>query len=158
MKQILLSVVLLVLTVSARAESEVLVRDIWMRESVPGQNSASLQLSLTVTKRARLLGLKSAWAESVEIQRLSPQHGKIQAQVISSVSLPRNHALVFREHKLALMMVGLKRPLHVGDRVPVSLTLEFPKNRLRIVEAEAEVKPLALSYKHYEQNNVYDHR
>ena len=46
----------------------------------------------------------------------------------------------------------------MGDQVPVSLTVELPGKQVRIVEVEAEVKALALSYKHYGGEDVHDHR
>ena len=151
-------VVLLALAGNAWASNDVLVDKVWLRESVPGQKSASLQLNLTVTKQAKLVKVDSPWAAWVEIQRLSPSRGKMKAYVVPSVRLSRNRTLVFGEHSVALMMVGLKQQLNVGDRVPVSLTVEFPDRRARTVEVEAEVRPLELSYKHYEGHEVHDHR
>jgi copper(I)-binding protein len=158
MWQKLLCVALLVLTGNVWASDEVLVEKVWLRESVPGQESASLQLNLTATKPARLVGVSSPWATAVEIQRLSPGRGKMKAHVVQSLRLSRNRTQVFGEHSVALMMVGLKQPLKVGDHVPVSLTVEFSGKRARIVEVEAEVRALELSYKHYGGHEVHDHR
>ena len=158
MWQKLLYVALLVLASNAWAGDDVLVDKVWLRESVPGQESASLQLNLTATKPARLVGVSSPWAARVEMQRLSPVRGKMKAQTLPGLRLSRNRTLVFGEHSFTLMMVGLKRPLKVGDHVPVSLKLEFPGKQVRVVEAEAEVRALELSYKHYEGGAVHDHR
>jgi len=154
----LVCVILFALASNAWANDEVLVDMAWLRESVPGQTSASLQLKLTATKPARLIGVSSPWATAVEIQRLLPSRGKMKAHALPSVHLSRNRALVFGEHGIALMMVGLKQPLTVGDHVPVSLTVEFPGKRVRTVEVEAEVKALELRYKHYGGQEVHDHR
>jgi len=158
MRQKLLLVALLVLTGNAWAGDEVLVDQVWLRESVPGQESASLQMTLTATKPATLIGVSSPWTAAVEIQRLFPRRGKIQAHAVKSLHLSRDRAVAFGEHSVALMMVGLKQPLKAGDHVPISLTVEFPGKRMRIVEAEAEVRALALSYKHYGGEQVYDHQ
>lgn len=149
---------LLALAGNAWASDEVLVDKVWLRESVPGQESASLQLNLTVTKPAKLIRVSSPWAAAVEIQRLSPSRGKMKAQAVPDLRLSRNRTLVFGEHSIALMMVGLKQPLNVGDHIPVSLTVEFSGRRMRTMEVEAEVRPLELSYKHYGGHEVHDHR
>jgi hypothetical protein len=146
------------LTSNAWAGEEVLVDKVWLRESVPGQESASLQLNLTVTRPANLIGVSSAIATGVEIQRLLPSRGKMKVQAVSKLRLLRNRTLVFGEHSFALMLTGLRQPLKVGDRVPVSLAVEFSDKRVRIVEAEAEVRPLALSYKHYGGQEVHDNQ
>ncbi len=158
MLQSLLCAVLLLLTGNTLAGTEVLVEKVWLRESVPDQGSASLQLNLTATKPARLIGVNSPWAEAVEIQRLLPSRGKIQAHVMQSLFLSRNRTVAFGEHNFALMMVGLKKPLKVGDHVPVNLMVELSGKRVRTVRVEAEVKELALSYKHYGDEKVHDHQ
>lgn len=154
----LLCAALLAIAESAWASNEVLVEKAWLRESVPGQTSASLQLNLTAIKPARLVGVSSPWAEAVEIQRLSLGQGKVTARAVPDLNLPRNQAVTFGEHNISLMMVGLKRPLNVGDSVPVKLTVEFPDKRTHVVEVEAEVRRLQLSYKHYSGQEVHDHR
>lgn len=153
-----LCVVLLLLAGNVWAGSEVLVDKVWLRESVPGQTSASLQLNLMLTGSGKLLRVSSPWASSVEIQRLSLRRGKVESRAVSSLRLSRNTTVVFGERGVALMMLGLKQPLNVEDHVPVSLTVELPGKRIRVVEAVAEVKPLALSYKHYSGEEVHDHR
>jgi copper(I)-binding protein len=153
-----LCVAILILAGNAMAGDEVLVDKVWLRETVPGQQSASLQLNLTATKPAKLVSVSTAWAESVEIQRLSPARGKIKARVVPSLSLPRNRAVVFGERSFSLMMVGLKQPLVVGDLVPVTMMVEFSGKRVRVLEVKAEVKALELSYKHYGGKVVHDHR
>jgi len=149
---------LLVLAGNIWASDEVLVEKAWLRESVPGQESASVQMNLTVIKPAKLLGVSSPCAARVEMQRLYQSRGKIKTRAVQSLRLSRSRTLVFGERSVALMMFGLKQPLKVGDHVPVSLTLEFSGKRARIVEVEAEVLPLELSYKHYGGQAVHDHR
>jgi copper(I)-binding protein len=154
----LLCAVLFTLVNNAWASDEVLVDKAWLRESVAGQESASLQLKLTVTKPAKLIGVSSPWAAAVEIQQLLPNRGKMQSRAVTSLRLSRNRALAFGEHSFALMMLGLKQPLKVGDQVPVSLTVEFSGKQVRTVEVEAEVKALELSYMHYGGQEVHDHQ
>lgn len=138
--------------------SDVLVNNAWLRESVPGQNTASLQMNLTSIKPARLVAVSSPLSAAVKIQRLYPERGKIKAREIGSLRLPHHYTVVFGEKDFALMLVGLKQQLNVGDHVPVSLTVEFSDKRTLKIDVKAEVKPLDLSYKHYSDHEVQDHR
>jgi copper(I)-binding protein len=138
--------------------NDVLVNDAWLRESVPGQDAASLQLNLTSNKAARLVEVRSPLAAAVKMQRLYPVRGKVKAHDVASLRLPARYTMVFGGNNFALMLTGLKQQLNAGDRVPVSLTLEFAGKHTRKVEIEAEVKPLELSYKHYQSREVHDHR
>lgn len=149
--------ILIGMMANARA-GEVLVENAWLRESVPGQNTASLQLNLTSIKPAKLIAVSSPLSAAVKIQRLYPERGKIKAREVGSLRLPRRYTVVFGEKNFALMLVGLKQPLTAGDSVPVSLTVEFAGKRTLKLDVKAEVKPLELSYKHYSGHEVQDHR
>jgi periplasmic copper chaperone A len=158
MWQKLVGIALLALAGNAWAGSDdVLADNAWLRESVPGQTAASLQLNLTATRPARLLAVSTPLAATVQIQQVSPRPGGVEAHVLRSLSLPRGRAVSFGEHGLSLMLVGLKQPLNVGDHVPVSLTVKLADGQVRKLEVQAEVKPLELSYRHYEQEEVHDH-
>ncbi len=137
---------------------DVLVENAWLRESVPGQSSASLQLHLTSTRPARLVAVATPLAEAVKIQRLFAGQGKLKAREVGSQRLPRNRAVVFGERGIELMLTGLKHPLNVGDHIPITLTVEFANKHTRKVEVEAEVRALDLSYMHYSGDEVHDHR
>ena len=156
MWQKLFGAALLVLAGNAWAE-EVLVDNVWLRESIPGQTTASLQLSLTTTKPGMLLAVSTPMAESVQIQQVMPRAGKVNTQVLPSLRLPHSRSVNFGEHGLALMLLGLKAPLSAGSRIPVTLTVRSFDGQLHKLETQAEVRPLELSYKHYQKDGVYDH-
>jgi len=154
-----LCIVLLALAGNVWAgDYDVLAEKAWLRESVPGQNSVSLQLNLTAMKPATLLAVETPLADRVKIQRLSAGRGKLVARDVSSLRLPRRRAVAFGDRGVALMLTGLKRPLNVGDKIPVTLTVAFARGQVRKVEVEAEVRPLDLSYMHYSGQEVHDHR
>jgi len=139
--------------------NDVLVENAWLRESVPGQHSVSLQLNLTSIKPARLIAVSSPLADAVKIQTLSPAgRGKMKAHEVDSLRLPRRRTVVFGENGVALMMAGLKQELNAGDHVPVTLTIELTGKHIRKLEAVAEVRRLELSYKQHSGQPVQDHR
>ncbi|GAB4127415.1 MAG: hypothetical protein Fur0040_10290 [Sideroxydans sp.] len=149
---------LLVLSgVACAGSSDVLVDKVWLRESVPGQQSATVQMNLYATKPARLLGVSSPVAAGGEIQNVEKRHGRMQTGVAPSLKLPPHTTVVFGERGLYLVLTGLKQPLNVGERVPVSLQLEVAGKR-QTLNVEAEVRALELSYQHYRDPSVKDHR
>jgi periplasmic copper chaperone A len=159
MWQKLMGIVAFALVSNAWAgDNDVLVDNAWLRESVPGQNTVSLQLSLTSIKPARLVAVTSPLAEVVKIQLLSPVRGKMKAREVSSLRLPRRRTVVFGENGVALMLRGLKQELNAGDHVPVTLTVELADEHIRKLEVVAEVRRLELSYKQYSGRTVQDHR
>jgi len=156
----LMAVMLLGAASSAWAGShDVMVKNAWVGETVTGQTTVSVQLDLTCTTASgRLVALDSPVAESVEIQRLWPSGGKVKMAKVRNVRLQRGRAMSFGEHfSYSLMMLGLKQPLKIGQQVPLTLTVMLSDGNKVTVEAQAEVRALELSYKHYQGEKVQDH-
>lgn len=137
---------------------DVVVKDAWTSETVPGQTTASVQLDLTcTTSSGKLIAVDSPVAESGEMQRRWPSGGKIRMVPQKKVRLPHGRAFSFNERTISLMLLGLKQPLKVGDQVPVNLTVVLANGDKRVVEVKAEVRALELSYKQYKDAGTADH-
>jgi periplasmic copper chaperone A len=137
--------------------NDVMVDKVWMRESVPGQTSATVMLNLSVTKAARLLSISSPVAETGEIQGVVLRHGKLQTGTVDSLKLDAHSTTLFGARGMYLSLVGLKQPINAGDHVPLTLVVEMGGKQMTI-NTEAEVKALELSYQHYNDPTVKDHR
>lgn len=137
--------------------NDVMVDKVWMRESVPGQKSATVMLNLSVTKAARLLSVSSPVATAGEIQGVVMRHGKLQTGTVDSLKLAAHSTNIFGTRGMYLTLVGLQQQLKPGDRVPLSLVLEIGGKSLTI-NTQAEVRALELSYQHYNDPTVKDHR
>gem|GEM_PF-471234 len=156
-ERLLLAAILLLAALPVRAAGDVIVDKVWMRESVPGQTAATVQLNLYVARQARLLGVSSPLAASGDIRQVVKRGGRMQQRRLSELKLAAHSNMVFGERGIYLMLHGLKQPLNVGDKVPITLSLRLG-GKLRTVEAAAEVRALELSYKHYNDPAVMDHR
>jgi copper(I)-binding protein len=137
--------------------NDVMVDKVWMRESVPGQKSATVMLNLSVNKAGRLLSVSSPVAAGGEIQGVVMRHGKLQSGTVDSMKLAAHSTTTFGTRGMYLTLVGLKQALNVGDRVPVSLVVETGGKTITI-NTEAQVRALELSYQHYNDPTVKDHR
>jgi copper(I)-binding protein len=137
--------------------NDVIVDKVWMRESVPGQTSATVQMNLTVTKAARLLSVSSPVARSGELQGVVMRHGQLQTETVSSMRLNAHSITLFGTRGTYLSLVGLKQALNAGDHVPLTLVFDVGGKTVT-VSTEAEVRALELSYQHYNDPTVKDHR
>ncbi|MBU0623190.1 MAG: copper chaperone PCu(A)C [Gammaproteobacteria bacterium] len=137
--------------------NDVIVDKVWMRESVPGQTSSTVQLNLSVTKAARLLSVSSPVAAAGEIQGVVMRKGKMQTATVNSMQLRAHSTTLFGSRGTYLTLVGLKQPLVVGERIPITLVVEVAGKK-QTVNTEALVKALELSYQHYNNPSVKDHR
>ena len=158
MQRILFGLAALALSsLSWAGANDVMVDKVWLRESVPGQQSVTVQMNLYVTKPSRLLSVSSPVASSGEIQNVEKRQGKMQATTADSLKLVPHSTIIFGTRGIYLVLNGLKQRLNVGDHVPVSLVLEVG-GKQQTVNVEAEVKALELSYQHYNDPTVKDHR
>lgn len=128
----------------------------WIGESVPGQATATLQLNISTVKAVSLQSVTSPAAESVEIHNLIRQKDSMKVQVIPSLALPDHSTTQIGTRGLFLMMKGLKQPLKIGDRIPLSMAFTFADKKTKIIEAVAEVKKMDLSYKQFGTKGIYD--
>jgi hypothetical protein len=157
MRRFLFLILTLLIAPQAFAARDVIVDKVWMRESVPGQTAATVQLNLYVTKDVKLVGINSPLAAGGEIRHIMKRGGKMQQRTLRDLKLAGHSNTLFGERGLYLMLTGLKQPLNVGDRVPVTLELKAG-GKVRVIETEAEVRQLELSYKHYNDPAVMDHQ
>jgi hypothetical protein len=138
--------------------NDAVVSHVWVGESIPGQNSATLELNITTVTPAKLISVSTEAADRVEIHRVFQNRGKMNAQVVDSLPLPAHRTTAFGSHKLFLMLVGLKRELNIDDQIAVSLEIEYANQRKQTISVEATVKKMALSYKHLGSAEIHDHR
>ena len=138
--------------------NDAIVNKVWVGESIPGQNSATLELNITTVEPAKLISVSTEAAERVEIHSVAQHKGKMSAHVVDSLPLPAHHTTAFGSHQLFLILVGLKRELNIDDRIPVSVMIEYANHRKQTFDVVATVKKMSLSYKHLGSEEVHDHR
>jgi copper(I)-binding protein len=114
-------------------------------------------LNLSVTKAGHLLSVRSPVAASGEIQGVVMRNGRPQAGAVESLKLPAHSTTLFGTHGVYLTLIGLNKPLNIGDRVPVTLVVEVA-GKSQTIDVQADVKALELSYQHFKDPNVKDHR
>lgn len=155
--------ILLVITVLCSSNAwagpyDPIVSKAWVGESIPGQTTATLQMNVTTVKAVNLLSVSSPVAEKIEIHSLMNHKGVMKRQVVGSLPLADHRTTIFGSGGLFLMMTGIKEPLQIGNKIPLNLVFSFPDKQTKTIAAEAEIKKMELSYKHYGPNEVYDHR
>ena len=125
--------------------AEVTVSGAWARASAPGQDSAAVYLRITSQQDARLVGVTTPAAENAEIHSMTHDNGVMKMRALDVLSLPAGQEIELGSGGIHLMLIGLKRPLKAGDKVPLTFTVQFTDRRKEKVEIKAEVKSLAAS-------------
>lgn len=121
---------------------DVRVENAWARATVPGQDSAMVDMTLASRQGAALTGVSSTAAGSVTLHRMAHENGMMKMREAKSLELPAGKRINLGESGYHLMLSGLKAPLRVGDTVPLTLTIRLPGQRSETIETGAEVRPL----------------
>ena len=103
------------------------IRNAWARATAPGQDAASIDLTITSKFAAVLTGVSSPIAKSAELHSMQMEGGMMRMREVASINLPPGKAVNLGESGYHLMLVGLTAPLREGDTVPLTLTIKVSK-------------------------------
>lgn len=111
---------------------------IWARATPLGSNVGVSYLEISVNKGSSdtLLSATSPLAAKVEIHSHTQEDEVIKMRFLEKLPLTEGQKIIFQPSGLHLMLIGLKKQLKEGERLP--LTLLFEKTGPITVEAVIE--------------------
>ena len=127
------------LTPMAHAERGVSVAQAWTRATVPGQKVAGVYLDIRSEAAATLTAVRSSAAGSAEIHSMSYDNGVMRMRRLPRLDLPAGATVRLVPGGNHIMLLDIKRPLHAGERVPLTLIVERNGKRSS-VQVQAEVR------------------
>jgi periplasmic copper chaperone A len=130
------------LTASAFAShAQVTVETPWARPTVAGQQGGGGFLVLRNTGAAadRLVGGSTPAAERFELHTMSMKGDVMEMRQVEGIDLPAGQEVELKPGGMHAMFIGLKTPLKIGDKVPV--TLKFEKTGPMTVQFEVRSRP-----------------
>jgi copper(I)-binding protein len=142
MKRILCVGLLTMMALAPAYADEVKVTKAWTRATAPGQDSASVQLTIVSKKDATLTGVMSGSAQSGEIHTMVMEGDVMKMRAIDSIPLPAKKAVTLGADGNHLMLLGLKNPLKAGRKLPFAVTVKFADGRTSVIRVLAQIKPL----------------
>jgi copper(I)-binding protein len=145
MKRILCVGLLVMMALVPAYADEVKVTKAWTRATAPGQDSASVQLTIVSRKDATLTGVMSGSAQSGEIHTMVMEGDVMKMRAIDSIPLPAKKAVTLGADGNHLMLLGLKNPLKAGRKLPFAVSVKFADGRTSVIRVLAQIKPLDTS-------------
>lgn len=113
----------------------------WSRPAAAGGNGVGYVTLTNHGKADALVGASSPIAEKVEMHASSMAGGVMRMTAETRVPIPAGGEVRFAPGGRHLMLIGLKRPLKVGEKAPA--TLEFASGAKLQVEFVVQVQPPA---------------
>jgi len=129
-------------SLSVAAAQDLVVSDAWVRATAPGQDSGSLQFSITSAKGSRLVAASSPVAGTVELHSMTHEDGMMKMREVQAIELPAGKHVNLHDRGYHLMLIGLKAPLKEGATVPLTLNIKVANQGVVKINTSAEVKSL----------------
>lgn len=121
---------------------DIRIEDARARASVPGQDSALLDLTITSKQPATLTAISSPASKTVELHSMTHENGVMKMREVKTLELPAGKRINLDKNGYHLMLTGLNAPLKAGETVALTLTVRMADQRIEKVETRAEVQPL----------------
>lgn len=112
------------------AAAKVQVSDAWIRPAVKGQSGTGGFMTLMSPEGATLVGFSTPMAEMAELHEMAMQGDVMRMRPIESLALPAGQTVGLKPGGHHLMLMGLKKPLKVGDQIPLMLKLKAANGQL----------------------------
>ena len=125
----------------------VVVRDAWVRATVPGQSVAGAYMDLTSAQPAALVAAATAAAQKAELHTMAMDNGVMKMRPVAKIDLPARQTVTLEPGGLHVMLIGVKRELKAGERVPLTLTVQDAKGARSTLKVEATVRDATVSDK-----------
>ena len=122
---------------------EVTVSDAWSRATAPGQENGSVGVVITSKKDARLIAVTSPVAASAEIHTMTMEGGVMKMRQLEYLPLPANQPVTLGPGGDHLMLFGLKHALKAGEKVPLTITVQYADKSTEKLNMKALVRPLS---------------
>lgn len=106
------------------AHAHVRVAGAWARPTLPGQPVGGGYLTLRSDRADRLLGGSTPLAARVEMHMMALRGDVMAMRPLDTIELPAGQAVELAPGGQHMMLVGLKRALNIGDKVPLTLRFE----------------------------------
>ena len=132
------------LDVLAPGVAAVDVRDAWVRFAVKGQSGTGAFMTLAAPSGARLVGVTTPVAGLAEVHEMKMEGDVMRMRpVAGGLELPPRQPVELKPSGYHVMLTDLKKPLVVGDTVPLELAFVDRAGRKAVARLEAPVRAAA---------------
>ena len=101
-------------------------------------------MDLTATQDARLVAVKSPGAGTVEVHEMSTDGGVMKMRAMpGGLELPAGRSVELKPGGYHIMLMDLKAQVKEGDRVPMTLIIEYKDGKRQTLDITAPVKALS---------------
>lgn len=121
---------------------DIVIEQPWSRATPVKVGGAYMTLRNNGAVPDRLIKVTSLVAERVEIHETKIEGGTAMMRPVATIELKRRSSVQLKPGGMHVMLIGLKRQMKAGDKVPIALAVEKKGGASERVEIEATVRPI----------------
>jgi copper(I)-binding protein len=114
----------------------------WARATVPGQSVGAAYMKIDSPVNATLTGIESDVSQSAEVHTMRHQNGVMQMRKLNKLDIPAGQPVELAPGGAHLMLLGLKKPLKVGETLQLNMTFVDSAGAKTIVPVSVPIRPL----------------
>jgi copper(I)-binding protein len=142
MKHLLVASLLTLASTAALAQTQVEVKDAWVRATVQQQKTTGAFMQLNAKQDARLVEVRAPIANTVEIHQMSMENNVMRMRAVAGIDLPAGKSVELKPGGYHIMLINLKQQIKDGDLVPVTLVVEGKDKKRQTIELQVPARPL----------------
>jgi len=137
-----LSAAVLAAACGTSAFAQVMVKDPWVRATVPQQMATGAFMQLSAPAESRLVEVRSSVAGVVEIHEMAMEGNVMKMRAVPGVELPAGKTVELKPGGYHVMLMDLKQQLKEGETVTLTLVVEGRDKKRETIGVRAPVRQL----------------
>ena len=127
----------------SQAQTQVTVKDAWVRATVAQQKATGAFMQLQSAQDAKLISAQSPVAGVVEVHEMAMEGNVMKMRAVPSLALPAGKAVDLKPGGYHVMLMDLKGQVKDGDTVPVTLVVEGKDGKRQALELKVPARTSA---------------
>lgn len=127
------------------AQAQVVVKDGWIRATVPQQQATGAFMQITSVADARLVSVSTPLTPTAEVHEMLVQNDIMKMRQIPAIELPAGKQVDLKPGGYHVMLMNLKSQVKAGDVVPLTLVVEDKSGKRESVRVDVPVRPLTFN-------------
>lgn len=130
-----------ILAFASTAMADVTVSQPWVRATAMNAKATGAFMQITSSTGGTLISAKSSAIPVVEVHEMAMEGGVMKMRAIPKLPLPAKQAVELKPGGYHIMLMDLKAPIKVGDKIPLTLTVE-EGGKQKTIDVVAEAREM----------------
>ena len=123
-------------------QSEVTIKDAWVRATVPQQMATGAFFQIQSSKDVRLVSVQTPAAGIAEIHEMKMENNVMKMRSVEYLDLTAGKMVELKPGGFHLMLMDLKVQVKAGDVIPLTLIVEGKDKKRETIEVKVKARSL----------------